>query len=571
RRVDPRVFADWESLREAVDWEYGQQTLKADQKPVASLTPYLVQGRAMIESEPDANPRHYNSPQRVAMALYEAGIRFRCVDQLVQSAWFGGMDKALAKEWIRYIIAQAGLIEEEAKLREALTRVREACPEKNAQEWLAGVKTIYRFAGENFGAKGDACAFGFVDRILAERPKTEDAVYEIGRIVIRRGGPRPAEALAQLSRGAIKAIEEACHREVDADYVGWGLGALLDRVPNFDLLLISRRMKGFLEACRRLGMLASRDQERIADRLLAHPALDWDPLSTPLIDLQTLIENLVPERAPAIFGKRLIAHLSGERLLRDDRLIHAREEFADRVAGWRVEVIAGEIDAFDAELRAGDLDPHTYTFLRTLGRENRRALKRLIRHLHGGERDAFRQHPSNLAWQRRHPDWDFSQWSGEGSELIQTMTATGRGELNLSLERDPEELLKMGSYVGSCLGIGGCNAHSAVANTLDANKQVVYLRDGKGAVLARQLLALSEEGALLTFDIYWRVANFDETAVTNAFLKFARTLARNIGVRNYDHKLEETYTIPSLVAREWYDDYPHVFEKRPGDSGETSA
>ena len=62
----------------------------------------------------------------------------------------------------------------------------------------------------------------------------------------------------------------------------------------------------------------------------------------------------------------------------------------------------------------------------------------------------------------------------------------------------------MGSYANSCLAPEGINAFSAIANTLDINKRVVYLRDGAGRVLARQLLAISETPELVCFDIYYR-------------------------------------------------------------------
>jgi len=41
-----------------------------------------------------------------------------------------------------------------------------------------------------------------------------------------------------------------------------------------------------------------------------------------------------------------------------------------------------------------------------------------------------------------------------------------------------------------------------VARPLDVNKQVVYARDPHGAVIGRQLLAISEADELVCFSVY---------------------------------------------------------------------
>ena len=50
-------------------------------------------------------------------------------------------------------------------------------------------------------------------------------------------------------------------------------------------------------------------------------------------------------------------------------------------------------------------------------------------------------------------------------------------KMRIELEKNPLEVLKMGTYVGSCYSLGGQYAHSAAAVALDINKQVLYLRD----------------------------------------------------------------------------------------------
>jgi hypothetical protein len=71
----------------------------------------------------------------------------------------------------------------------------------------------------------------------------------------------------------------------------------------------------------------------------------------------------------------------------------------------------------------------------------------------------------------------------------------GFGEVVLAPENDPQEILRMGSAVGSCLSLGTCNAYSA-ANALDANKRIVYARTPTGKVVGRQLLAIKRGGSV---------------------------------------------------------------------------
>ncbi|QRK06882.1 hypothetical protein JQX13_43620 [Archangium violaceum] len=52
------------------------------------------------------------------------------------------------------------------------------------------------------------------------------------------------------------------------------------------------------------------------------------------------------------------------------------------------------------------------------------------------------------------------------------------GEVTLSLEQDTLEALRLGTHVGSCLGLNGlCDCSAAVV--LDVNKRVLYARGSR--------------------------------------------------------------------------------------------
>jgi len=109
----------------------------------------------------------------------------------------------------------------------------------------------------------------------------------------------------------------------------------------------------------------------------------------------------------------------------------------------------------------------------------------------------------------------------------------------------------MGKYSSTCLALGGCNEHSAAAVMLDVNKQVVYARNEKGAVIARQLLAISEERKLVAFRVYPETLP-DE--VKFLFLDYDLQLAEALRIPLFDPEKEEKYTISKIIARSWYDD-----------------
>lgn len=71
--------------------------------------------------------------------------------------------------------------------------------------------------------------------------------------------------------------------------------------------------------------------------------------------------------------------------------------------------------------------------------------------------------------------------------------------------RDPIEVFRMGCYFGTCLALGAFNEMSVLANSHDANKQVVFLYDEDGKVRGRQLVAISTQFELLGYHCYTSV------------------------------------------------------------------
>ncbi len=199
---------------------------------------------------------------------------------------------------------------------------------------------------------------------------------------------------------------------------------------------------------------------------------------------------------------------------------------------------------------------------------NRTAYRKFLRAHLRGDMDYIQRHPLNQQWLAKHPVIDAKAWMTGAS--LSTMLP-GTGVISLSLEQDPLEVLRLGTYVGSCLGSGGPYVDSAVAVTLDVNKAVVYARNRRGSVLARQQVALSEQDTLVCFHVYPGAAGSDMKA---AFADFDRQLARKLGIAIH---ADEEYEIANPVSHYWYDDdqwaLPNEKESqpRPNTSGTKSA
>jgi hypothetical protein len=126
----------------------------------------------------------------------------------------------------------------------------------------------------------------------------------------------------------------------------------------------------------------------------------------------------------------------------------------------------------------------------------------------------------------------------------------GDKEYTLQLEEDPIEVLRMGVPFDTCLSLNdGANSASTVLNALDINKRVIYLKDPKGALVGRQLIAISPQYRLLRYRVYCSLEKSLEPLVEQLFSTFTDELAA-------ETKLIKTSTGAPEKIHEgfWYDD-----------------
>lgn len=192
--------------------------------------------------------------------------------------------------------------------------------------------------------------------------------------------------------------------------------------------------------------------------------------------------------------------------------------------------------------------------------QNHAELKGLLRAAAAGDAPAWRLRlTGNAAWlARAAAHIDTQAWLDPPAHSF-----PWRGSIcTLAAERDPLQALRMGLPFDSCLAIdAGCNRHSAIINALDANKWVVYLRDPRGRILARQLVAISSDWRLVGYRVYTSIGTGE--GLIDAFADYARALAARCGIEPADHGQPET-----LNGRDWYDD--GTLPWRPSDAGEAA-
>jgi hypothetical protein len=130
-----------------------------------------------------------------------------------------------------------------------------------------------------------------------------------------------------------------------------------------------------------------------------------------------------------------------------------------------------------------------------------------------------------------------------------------QGPLRIEVSQYPWDIFQMGSYFCTCLSLGDSNEMSVLANAYDANKQVIFVRDEQGVIVARQLVAISEDWRLLGYSCYCVFDHSDESrrdACMAAVADYCGRWARRIGV-----PLGGEGKPAEIGGHFWYDDGTH--------------
>jgi len=311
--------------------------------------------------------------------------------------------------------------------------------------------------------------------------------------------------------------------------------------------------RAVLRTAKVLGSLHWAAREAFVRWFARHPVRVLDPAVADWAAVWSCVRGEIGAGVPSPLSARLRAHLEGKRTLTPAQLERDRKLMAANWCAFQWEVFRRcalvQLSRGLNAPRLGDPAVQHALRLQAEGAENRRALRELLRARFAGRPDYALRHPLNRRWLAAHPRVPAEVWT-RGIALRGEVAGLGPGDVYL--EQDPLEVLRMGSYFGTCVGLGGAMAHSAAAAALDVNKQVIYARTREGRVIARQLLAISEGDELVCFSVYPEDVGAD---VKKLFSEYDVRFARMLGLRiNGGGRQKPGYEICTILSHDFWDD-----------------
>lgn len=368
--------------------------------------------------------------------------------------------------------------------------------------------------------------------------------------LIYKGERSDREAMRAAPDASWLAIEHACERGNEVRTLERGLNRLALHAPRLLVATFALNPSALIETADRLSSISYEAAELILTAF-SRSALAANAPGASIEELCALVDPVARVGGPNPIRRALRQHLAGERVLSDDQLRGHRARIVDALGSVRLAALRRVVDrTLSAKVGIEHIETptvrHALAMLEGAG-VHRRQLRRMLGAWLAGDREWIVRHPRTRAWFARHPRVDRDSWLTG----ITTHVEIGElGRIEIAVESDPLEALKLGTYVGSCLGRGGSHEYSAAAVVLDVNKQVAYARDGKGAVVGRQLLAIAESGELVCFSVYGAARRELETA----FRDFDQALAAKLGVGLFAGNSDADYVIAGILSHEWWDD-----------------
>ena len=303
------------------------------------------------------------------------------------------------------------------------------------------------------------------------------------------------------------------------------------------------------------------DAERIAGRVLGKDCPDPESVRREISALE----------------RRLTEHPDDPRLSRRLRNLHARTESEQAVSPARLDRLKGKLEravrrslvvALENGLEAG-IDVRLRRMLEVdalpdwmfeppqlrvlapmlrLSRAFRTLGLRLFRRRLGPPPWNLAEDPANQAFLARLDKRGVNLGPWLNPPPPSAWTGSNGRNVVLVFEDDPLEIFQMGWHFSTCLSPDDSNFFSVFSNAADINKHVVYARDERGRVVGRCLLALTEDGNLLTFAPYCHDPDLE-------LGKMIGQLAATLALR-MNRVLVPRGKVPCLAAPDWYDDGP---------------
>lgn len=369
------------------------------------------------------------------------------------------------------------------------------------------------------------------------------------------------EQFLSVSDANFIVLDKACKRKNDGYIISWGLSVLIEMEPEFTFYAFLNAPKKLVKILKIIGPMSWESRRNVIKDLRAHPVFmaDYDELLSEPSKIISFINQQDISKQYNPVPRALKDHVEGKKTLSDAQVERHLSKLNENLTAFKLQAleVCGEEflkGHFKTAVNNNNIR-HALKLYHSLDKdESKRIFKRFLDsyfvHGHTRYRD---EHALTLNWITKHKNLNLDLWT-QGLEGFQ------KDGIFITLEKDPLEALKLGTYVGSCLGLGGIYTESAVAIVLDMNKQVLFARNSEGHVIARQVVAIADDDQLVAFEIY---PNSASKKLKRLFVDYNKKLAAALGFPLFDWNKEDAdYEISLILAKDWWDDGAWSYKKK---------
>jgi hypothetical protein len=347
-----------------------------------------------------------------------------------------------------------------------------------------------------------ATVLAFSERVCRPPFQQLDRLSFALEALLRHPEPEVRQRLQSISERSLLRFEHCCAHAALAGLVGEGMALLVPHDAKLVLEALERCPEVLGRTVRLLGTPRRQVGREVLVEFACHPLVREDPFALPPARMLALLKAHCRDGLESPLPRKARLALEEGRSLSPGQLARTLRVASEALPRLRLQLLGHLLlerlrgglpaDARDARVL------HALQMASLIG-DNRRALRRVLARYFAGEADFITRHPRSVEWFRRHPRVDPERWL---KGLVSRHEVPGLGPVTLALEQDVLEALRLGTVVGSCLGLNEVCDYSAAGVVLDVNKRVLYARDARGQVVARQLLAISKEDQLVPFNVY---------------------------------------------------------------------
>ena len=189
-------------------------------------------------------------------------------------------------------------------------------------------------------------------------------------------------------------------------------------------------------------------------------------------------------------------------------------------------------------------------------KHNRRVLKKLMINAAHNDHNWIYQHNSNISFlEKTGHEFNLNAWMNPPEKKF----IINDCEYEVSAEKNLLKVLHMGNYFGSCLSVGDFNDYSTIANAVEVNKHVLWIKNKNDKVIGRKLIVMDKKLNLYGYNSYGLGSGKKENQwILILFDIYCLELAKKAGLKlsnkyNYDDD-------PLNLFTKWYDDGTENFD-----------